>query len=49
MGYHRPQAYDQWRAQHGPPQWLAGYSVGQWTALYAAGVVEFAPLVALVA
>jgi [acyl-carrier-protein] S-malonyltransferase len=42
-------AYDQWYAQHGPPQWLAGYSVGQWTALYAAGVVEFAPLVALVA
>lgn len=41
-------SYDLWREEHGPPQWLAGYSVGQWSALYAAGVLDFAALVATV-
>jgi [acyl-carrier-protein] S-malonyltransferase len=41
-------SYDLWREEHGPPQWLAGYSVGQWSALYAAGMLDFAALVATV-
>lgn len=39
---------DLWLEEQGTePRAVAGYSVGQWSAMYAAGMIEFAPLAAL--